>query len=250
MLCSILISVSGFYYSYALDSLNEIAVGKLYHMILTTGDELEGVVDSKTDTSLILDCKGTPYTFGKSLIIEYKLVSTPSQNVPASGSSGQDFMAYDEVQKKQPLGQMLEVHIKNGTVFKGNLLAIDNGNIKLSSGSAIIPLAKSIVDNIASAALSKTDSSSTDTKQEAPKFSIRLSLKTLKPTIMETTSQISSWKEKSPVKITKNVSFLSRDNVKGDYLFSQIVQIFRHSQESAETDSIKLYAQALICRLR
>src|SRR5271157_2729346 len=247
MLCSTVIAVSGFYYSYALDSLNDIAVGKTYHMVLTTGDELEGVVDSKTDTSLILDCKGAPYSFGKSLIIEYKLVSTPSQNGPASGASGQDFMTYDEVQKKQPLGQMLEVHIKNGTVFKGNLLAIDDDNIKLNSGSAIIPLAKSIVDNIAFAASSKTDSSSTDTKQEAPQVFDTLVLKNPETDDYGNPKPNIVLEGKITGENNKNVSFLSRDNVKGDYSFSQIVQIYRHSLESAETDSIKLYAQALIC---
>ncbi|MGB7568786.1 MAG: SUMF1/EgtB/PvdO family nonheme iron enzyme [Chitinivibrionales bacterium] len=247
MLCSIAIAVSGFYYSYALDSLNDIAVGKTYHMVLTTGDELEGVVDSKTDTSLILDCKGAPYTFGKSLIIEYKLVSTPSQNGPASGSSGQDFMTYDEVRKKQPLGQMLEVHIKNGTVFKGNLLAIDDDNIKLSSGSAIIPLAKSIIDNITISVTSKPDSSSVDAKQKAPSVFDTLVLKNPETDDYGNPKPNIVLEGKITGENNKNVSFLSRDNVKGDYSFGQIVQIFRHSQESAETDSIKLYAQALIC---
>ena len=247
MLCSVLLAVSGVYYSYALDSLNDVAVGKTYHMVLTTGDELEGVVDSKTDTSLILDCKGTPYTFGKNLIIEYKLVSTPSQNGPANGVSGQDLMTYEEVQKKQPVGQMLEVHIKNGTAFKGSLMAIDDDNIKLNSGSAIIPLAKSIIDNIAFAASPKTDSSSTDSKQDALLVFDTLILKN---------SETDDYGNAKPNVVLagkiigendKNVSFLSKDNKKSDYSFNQIVQIFRHSRESAGTDSIELYARPLIC---
>ena len=39
---------------FAIKSLEDIAVGGTYHMILTTGDELEGVVESKNDSSLIL----------------------------------------------------------------------------------------------------------------------------------------------------------------------------------------------------
>ena len=247
MLCCVLLAVSSVYYSYALDSLNDIAVGKTYHMVLTTGDELEGVVDSKTDTSLILDCKGTPYTFIKSLIIEYKLVSTPSQNGTANGVSGQDFMTYDEVQKKQPVGQTLEVHIKNGTVFKGSLLAIDDDNIKLNSGSAIIPLAKSIIDQIAFAASSTPDTSSAGSKQEAPLVFDTLVLKNpetddygnAKPNIVMA-GKITSEND-------KNISFLSTDNIKKDFSFNQIVQIFRHSKENTAADSIELYARPLIC---
>jgi len=247
ILCGVLLAVSGVYYSYALDSLNDIAVGKTYHMVLTTGDELEGVVDSKTDTSIILDSKGTFSTFGKSLIVEYKLITNTPQNGQANGASGQDLMTYDEVQKKQPVGQMLEVHIKNGTVFKGSLMAIDDDNIKLNSGSAIIPLAKSIIDNIAFASSLKMDSSSTDPKQEAPLVFDTLVLKNsetddygnAKPNIVLAGKIIGE--------NDKNVSFLSKDNVKNDYSFSQIVQIFRHSQESSVADSIELYARPLIC---
>ena len=60
-------------------TLDDIAVGATYHMTLTTGDELEGVVDSKTDTSLILDCKGNAYTFTPALIADYKLLALPPQ---------------------------------------------------------------------------------------------------------------------------------------------------------------------------
>jgi Uncharacterized conserved protein len=238
----VLLVITGAFTSYALDSLNDISVGKTYHMVLTTGDELEGVVDSKTDTSLTLDCQGKYSIFAKSLIIEYKLISNSSQN----GASGPELMSYDDVQKKQPLGQMLEVHIKNGTVFKGSLVAIDDDNIKLNSASAIIPLAKSIIDQISFATM-KTEPSSTDAKPEEPSVFDTLILKNpetdeygnAKPNIV-LAGKITS-------ENNKNVAFLGKDNVKGDYSFNQIVQIFRHSQESSVTDSIALYAKPLIC---
>lgn len=105
---------------FALDSLNDIVVGKTYHMILTTGDELEGVVDSKTDSSLILESNGTPYTFIKNLIIEYKLVANSAQNYSLPDTTvGKNFVSYEDVQKKPVTGQKLEVHIKDGSVFTG-----------------------------------------------------------------------------------------------------------------------------------
>jgi Sulfatase-modifying factor enzyme 1 len=247
MLCCVLLALSGVYYSYALDSLSDIAVGKTYHMVLTTGDELEGVVDSKTDTSLILDSKGAFSTFGKSLIVEYKLITNLPQNGQADDASGQEFMTYDEVQKKQPVGQMLEVHIKNGTIFKGGLMAIDDDNIKLNSGSAIIPLAKSIVDRIAFTASSKPDSSSTDSRQEAPVVFDTLVLKNSETDDYGNAKPNIVLAGKITAQNDKNVSFLSRENVQKDYSFSQIVQIFRHSQENAGADSIELYARPLIC---
>ena len=247
LFCCFLLVVSGAFYSYALDSLNDIAVGKTYHMVLTTGDELEGVVDSKTDTSLTLDCNGKYSVFVKSLIIEYKLISNSPQNGQVSAASGQELMTYDEVQKKQPVGQMLEVHIKNGTVFKGSLIAIDDDNIKLNSGSAIIPIAKSIIDQIAFTKPPKTDSSPTDTKQETPLVFDTLVLKNSETDDYGNPKPNIVLEGKIIGENDKNVSFLSKENVKDNFSFNQIVQIFRHSQESAETDSIKLYAKPLIC---
>ena len=64
-------------------SLDNIAVGATYRMTLTTGDVLEGVVDSKTDTSLILDCKGSAYTFTSMLIAESQLLAPPAVKTSA-----------------------------------------------------------------------------------------------------------------------------------------------------------------------
>ncbi len=60
-------------------TLDDFTVGATYRMTLTTGDVLEGVVDSKNDTSLILDCKGSAYAFAPTLISEYQLLAPPPQ---------------------------------------------------------------------------------------------------------------------------------------------------------------------------
>jgi Sulfatase-modifying factor enzyme 1 len=68
--------------AFPMSSLDEITVGATYRMNLTTGDALEGIVDSKNDTSLILDCKGSAYTFAAALIAEYTLLAPPAQKTP------------------------------------------------------------------------------------------------------------------------------------------------------------------------
>jgi hypothetical protein len=67
-------------------TLDDFAVGATYRMTLTTGDVLEGVVDSKNDTSLVLDCKGSAYTFAPALISEYQLLAPPPQKT--AGQTG------------------------------------------------------------------------------------------------------------------------------------------------------------------
>jgi hypothetical protein len=68
--------------AHPIKSLDEIAVGATYRMNLSTGDVLEGVVDSKNDTSLILDCKGSAYTFTAALISDFQLLAPPAQKSP------------------------------------------------------------------------------------------------------------------------------------------------------------------------
>jgi hypothetical protein len=232
---------------FALDSLNDIVVGKTYHMILTTGDELEGVVDSKTDSSLILESKGTPYTFIKSLIIEYKLVSNASQNqnVPDT-NTGKKFFSYEDIQKKPIVGQMLEVQIKDQTIFIGSLVSIDDENLKLSINNSIVPIAQSIVDKIAIVPPKKSDSSAS-VKQESPVVFDTLILKNSETDEYGIAKANITLVGKILAENNKSLSFQNITGTRSDYSFDQIGQIFRHSAESSGTDSIKLYAQPLIC---
>lgn len=78
--------------AFPIKSLDELTVGATYRMNLTTGDLLEGIVDSKTDTSLILDCKGSAYTFTAELISDYTMLAPPPQKTtqpPPAVAAGQ-----------------------------------------------------------------------------------------------------------------------------------------------------------------
>ncbi|HEX7510735.1 MAG TPA: hypothetical protein VF335_05505, partial [Chitinivibrionales bacterium] len=136
---------------FAIKSLEDVKVGGTYHMILTTGDELEGIVESKDDTSLILESKGSPYTFTCNLIVEYKLLAPPpaSPKEASPAIPGAVEYSYDELQKKQPLGANLEVRISSGPTFPGTLVSIDDEYLKLNINGSVIPLAKTVINKIA-----------------------------------------------------------------------------------------------------
>jgi len=239
--------------AYSIKNLEDIKVGGTYHMILTTGDELEGVVETKTDSSLILESNGTPYTFVCNLIVEYKLLSAPPAAAPqASLASGSKEYTFDELRQQMPLGANLDVRITGGTTFQGTLISIDNEYVKLNVNGSVIPLAKSVVNRIMTTTASKPDSSAGAVSDaQAPKTAPEV-LDTL---IVKNKDTDEYGKPKEPIvligKITQEtnsaVSFTTKDNASSTYPFSQIVQLFRHSQENSETELIRRYAQALIC---
>ena len=137
--------------AYAGVSVDDFAVGATYHMVLTTGDELEGVVDSKNDTSLVLDCKGNAYTFAAGLISDYQLIAPPARKgAPQAGGAHGDLapISYDQL-KQQQTGTTVQVKIKSGAVFTGNVASIDDDNIRLDVGGSVIPISKRVVDQLA-----------------------------------------------------------------------------------------------------
>jgi hypothetical protein len=115
-------------------SLDDFTVGATYHMTLATGDELEGVVDSKTDTSLILDCKGSAYTFTATLIADYKMLAPPpqkeapqKQKAPTSAPTAAPApeAAYDTLIVKNPENDDYGRAKENLTIV-GNIVKEDN----------------------------------------------------------------------------------------------------------------------------
>jgi ribosome maturation factor RimP len=140
-------------------SLDDFAVGATYRMTLTTGDVLEGVIDSKTDTSLILDTKEKPYSFEASLISEYQLLAPPKTNnsapAAAAGTSESEPVTYDNVKQRQP-GTSLEVKLTGGSLFRGKLVSVDDENLKLDVDGSVIPIAQKVIDKIAVVSVQKT----------------------------------------------------------------------------------------------
>ena len=130
--------------THAIESLDDIQVGSTYHMELTTGDILEGVVEEKTEISLIVDCKGQYYTFKKWLIDKYALISTfKKRTAPGAGE-----FSYDELlQRKGSVGK-IQIRVKSGRVFKGTVSSIDTETVRIDVGGSVIPISRDIIVQI------------------------------------------------------------------------------------------------------
>ena len=129
---------------HAIESLDDIQVGGTYHMELNTGDILEGIVEEKTENSLVIDCKGQYYTFKKWLIVKYKLISTLKKRTVLGAGE----FSYDELlQRKGAVGK-IQIRVKSGRVFKGTVSSIDTETVKIDVEGSVIPISRDIIVQI------------------------------------------------------------------------------------------------------
>ena len=228
-------------------SLDEIAVGATYQMTLTTGDVLEGVVDSKTDTSLILDCKGSAYTFATTLISEYQLLAPPAAKTAGqSGAAEPVAITYEQAKQRQP-GENLQVKIKSGAVFTGTLVSADNDNLRLDVDGSVIPIGQQVIEQIFVVAAKKAPD-----KQPSAAPAVSQVYDTL---IVKNPESDEYGRPKDNLtvigKIVKEdnlrLTIARLDNQQASYTFDQILRIFRHTTENPEEDQIKRYAKPLFC---
>ena len=132
---------------------SKIVVGGKYRMGLTTGDDLTGTVEGKTDTSVILETvDGKPYTFSPSLIVRYDVIELPktSTRIPDSSLStgnGPRSFTFDDLKQLSP-GTMLFVRIKSGSTFTGSLAGADDEMMRLTVNGSAIPISRDIIDQI------------------------------------------------------------------------------------------------------
>ncbi len=238
---------------FALKSLDDIQVGGTYRMILTTGDDLEGVVYSKNDSSLVLECKNTPYTFVKGLIIESRLIAPPAQKADSttnssSGAAPTETYSYQDLQKNPPLGRDLQVQMKNGSLFRGSLVSIDDEFIKLNVESSVIPIAQAVIDRITSIPVdAKTAPAAVEKAIEPQGPCDTIIVKNTEIDPSEGTGLDKILAGKILEEGNSSLTFMTQSGVRGVYPFDKIVRVFRHSQGNPETDLIRRYALPLIC---
>jgi len=237
--------------AYPIHSLDDIAVGATYRMNLTTGDMLEGTIDSKTDTSVIIDCKGNAYTFNAGLISDFALLAPPplkTQQKQSTAFSESEVVSYETLIQRNPIGSLLEISIKTGILFRGKLASIDNDNVKLDIDGSLIPISRTVVDKIAigniSAKPQSPDTAISQTKTEA--------LDTVIVKNTETDENGNPRPDKLIVgKILQDdkpgITILTNGTTATSYTFDQVVRVFRHSLEDGEEDQIKRYAKPLFC---
>ncbi|MBN1308925.1 MAG: SUMF1/EgtB/PvdO family nonheme iron enzyme [Chitinispirillaceae bacterium] len=131
---------------------SDIILHGTYRMFLSTGDELTGRVEAKSDTSLIVETTdGKAYTFRPSIITKYEYLEPPKRSLsPSRNDVNADSMpfSFDELRDRKIGGRQLEVRINSGMVFRGTLKEIDSQEIKLQVGSSTIPITREVVIDI------------------------------------------------------------------------------------------------------
>jgi hypothetical protein len=152
------------------DMIEEIIVGGKYRMSLTTGDILEGVVEMKDDSSIIIETEGKPYKFKTTLIKDYVLVAPPkglAQSVDdeaAKAESESKIVSYDDVLAKSTTVGIIDVKIINGSTFRGKVISIDRETMKLDVKGSQIPIAREVIDQITKPDLKAKKDKAEDTK--------------------------------------------------------------------------------------
>jgi hypothetical protein len=129
----------------------DIAAKGKYRIVLTTGDELTGTVESRTDSSLVFETtQGKPYAFKFSLIQSYQVIAQPGSTVSSSGSGAvnMESISYDELKNRAFANPAIEVRIASGSSFRGKLLLITDDGLKMDVGGSPISIAKDVVKQI------------------------------------------------------------------------------------------------------
>lgn len=132
----------------------DIQVGGKYRVILNTGDDFTGTVESRDASSMVFEtAEGKPYSFQFTLVQSYQLIQAPPPPVPPkvktpANPSNAEYISYDELAKRAALHPVVDVKIANGSLFRGKLVSIDDDGLKLDVEGSMIPIAKNIVKQI------------------------------------------------------------------------------------------------------
>jgi hypothetical protein len=232
-------------------SLDDITTGATYRMTLTTGDVLEGVVDSKTDTTLILDCKGSAYTFAVTLVTEYELLSAPKKLSATTGAGNapveSEILSYEACRQRQP-GVNLKVTIKSGASFSGMLLSIDDENIKLDREGSVLPISRQVVDQIVTIPISKEPQTATPVAlATTPVIFDTLIVKNPENNDYGAPKDTQAIVGTITMEDNTRISITRQDGRQDSYTFDQVIRTLRHTKGIPVEDQIERYAKTLFC---
>jgi len=231
---------------------NEIQLKGKYRMSLATGDELIGVVESKDDTSLILETtEGKPYAFGYHLLKSYELLVPPpmkAQKTPQKSAAVSEVMvlSYDELKSKNGYEGIAEVRISNGSIFKGKIVSVDESMLTIDIEGSQIPIAKAVVSQIRLLPAENKP----EEKETAKKSPVR-SPDTLFVKNPETDE---AGKAKEDLVIAGEISSINNqsviiklsDGASKEIPRTQVTRIIKNSTSNYE-ETIKRYAKPLFC---
>ncbi len=229
---------------YAIDNLDNILIGGIYKMELLSGDILEGIVESKTDTSLTIDCQGQPYFFNGSLITRYTLISPPKVNAKVKKGEAAEYTFKELVYHSNTIGTIL-ITITNGTQFKGTISEIDSETVKLNVDGSIIPISSDIITKIVKHVPKKAkidEKKSNEPKGPYDTIVVKNPETGEYGAILPPISYIGKITKEDPNMITLQ----TLNNLTKEIKRINIVQIFKHSQVTYD-QKIKTYAKSLFC---
>lgn len=231
--------------------LRDIVVNGKYRMSLTTGDELIGFVESKDDSSVIFETvDGKPYQFSQKLIVRYDLLEVPKKvasvavtKAEAGGNS--EGLTFEEVLANGAGNKALEVRISNGSVFRGNLISIDESGLKLNIEGSTVPFSKEVIARISAI----TSEPKIEKTAEQPK-----KMEGPFDSIVVRNPQTDEWgKPKTNIvydgRIIKDADNVTLELINGEMkeiVRSEILRVIKHSKEKFE-EPIAQYAKSLFC---
>jgi|GEM_PF-720915 len=231
-------------------SFADIIVKGKYRMSLKTGDEFVGIVESKDDTSLILETvEGKPFVFSRKLIersdlidlpksLQKKVVVQPGKNEPTVEYTP---VTLDELIYSPEKNLTIEVKITSGSTFTGLLSSVDTSGLKIKIEGSLIPIAKEVIHSMT---LVKKIVPVTIAAPSGPD-----------DTIIVKSNIVDDWGKPKPdiICIGKVVSennlgiaLRRKDGTTQQIKQADIVRVIKHTESSAE-DQIKRYALSLNC---
>lgn len=223
-------------------------MGGTYRFQLTTGDSFEGVVEARTDTSLIVDIPSRGgVAFRIALVRTCELVSLPANK--SAGTRGPEILTFDELTRRSPKGDKIEIQLKAGQVFTGTLVAIQKDELKLDVDGSVIPFNKDVVARITTIIEDKNNGSPKAEKKPAYTGPI--------DTVFVRNPKSDDYGRRMPDILQigvivedygNTVTIEKSDGTKETIDRSTIARIARHSTAATpDVDPIKRYAMPLTC---
>jgi ribosome maturation factor RimP len=232
---------------------SDIVTGGKYRVTLTTGDDLTGTVESRDDTSMVLETTGgKPYAFKFTLIQSYQVIEMPAPKPAATtapGSTSAEIITFDQLRQRASGNPELEVTLNKGSVFKGKLQLINDDGITLNIEGSPVPIARDVIKQIVFIPFGMAQKAAKKEKQpEAPKGPF--------DTLYIKNQQTDNYGNPKPdilhagTIIDQGDNYVTMKPLNGNapekYNRDDISRFIRHSASSAE-DAIKRYAKPLSC---
>jgi hypothetical protein len=235
--------------SSAEEKIRSIQVGGTYRIELNTGDKLEGLIEAKDDSSLIMDSKGTPYTFTGYLIKNIELIEPPKNTnakttPPETPVARMGTISYDNLLNLGASAGMIDVTLTIGSVFRGKVSSISQDRLNLEVEGAVVPISKDVIKEVSIVANPK------NTPQPS-------AVETAKPAlpevpVIDTLFVINSMTDDYGKPLAPQVFFgrLQTDDAQGvsikTFPRDRIMRIIKHT-ESPYEEQLKKYTQPLFC---